>query len=91
LAPDRLASASSLSTFTRTRAGSIGTSITTTMWTNRESMHHAQLTESVNPFNPNAHAMYSQLEGLGMTQQQATGRIAQQLTNPGLSIAAHEI
>ena len=37
LPPERLAAASSLSNFTRTLAGSIGTSITTTMWTNRES------------------------------------------------------
>ncbi len=91
LPPERLAAASSLSNFTRTLAGSIGTSITTTMWTNRESMHHAQLTESVNPFNPNARAMYSQLEGLGMTQQQASGWIAQQITNQGLIISANEI
>ncbi|HDS2918574.1 TPA: MFS transporter [Escherichia coli] len=91
LPPERLAAASSLSNFTRTLAGSIGTSITTTMWTNRESMHHAQLTESVNPYNPNAQAMYSQLEGLGMTQQQASGWIAQQITNQGLIISANEI
>lgn len=91
LPPERLAAASSLSNFTRTLAGSIGTSITTTMWTNRESMHHAQLTESVNPFNPNAQAMYSQLEGLGMTQQQASGWIAQHITNQGLIISANEI
>ena len=91
LPPERLAAALSLSNFTRTLAGSIGTSITTTMWTNRESMHHAQLTESVNPFNPNAQAMYSQLEGLGMTQQQASGWIAQQITNQGLIISANEI
>ncbi len=52
LPPERLAAASSLSNFARTLAGSIGTSITTTLWTNRESMHHAQLTESVNPYNP---------------------------------------
>lgn len=52
LPPERLAAASSLSNFTRTLAGSIGTSITTTMWTNRESLHHAQLTESVNPVQP---------------------------------------
>jgi DHA2 family multidrug resistance protein len=52
LPPERLAAASSLSNFTRTLAGSIGTSITTTLWTNRESLHHAQLTEAVNPFNP---------------------------------------
>ncbi len=61
------------------------------MWTNRESMHHAQLTESVNPYNPNAQAMYSQLEGLGMTQQRGSGLIAQQITNQGLIISANEI
>ena len=36
-------------------------------------------------------AMYSQLEGLGMTQQQASGWIAQQITNQGLIISANEI
>ncbi len=35
--------------------------------------------------------MYSQLEGLGMTQQQASGWIAQQITNQGLIISANEI
>ena len=91
LPPERLAAASSLSNFTRTLAGSIGTSITTTMWTNREALHHAQLTESVTPFNPNAQQMYDQLQGMGMTQQQASGWIAQQITNQGLIISANEI
>ncbi len=83
LPPERLAAASSLSNFTRTLAGSIGTSITTTLWTNREALHHAQLTESVTPFNPNAQQIYDQLQGMGMTQQQASGWIAQQITNQG--------
>ena len=91
LPPERLAAASSLSNFTRTLAGSMGTSITTTMWTNREALHHAQLTESVTPYNPNAQQMYDQLQGLGMTQQQASGWIAQQITNQGLIISANEI
>jgi len=91
LPPERLAAASSLSNFSRTLAGSIGTSITTTLWTNRESIHHAQLTESVTPYNPNAQLMYDQLQGMGMTQQQASGWIAQQITNQGLIISANEI
>ena len=91
LPPERLAAASSLSNFTRTLAGSIGTSITTTLWTNREALHHAQLTESVTPFNPNAQQIYDQLQGMGMTQQQASGWIAQQITNQGLIISANEI
>ncbi|UQY43368.1 multidrug efflux MFS transporter permease subunit EmrB [Mixta hanseatica] len=91
LPPERLAAASSLSNFLRTLAGSIGTSITTTMWTNRESMHHSYFTESVNPYNPNAQETYRQLEQLGMTQQQASGYIAKQITNQGLIISANEI
>ena len=42
-----------------------------------------RLTESVTPFNPNAQQMYDQLRGMGMTQQQASGWIAQQITNQG--------
>jgi DHA2 family multidrug resistance protein len=51
---------------TRTLAGSIGTSITTTMWTNRESMHHAHRPNR-SPHNPNAQEMYNQLQGQDAT------------------------
>lgn len=91
LPPSRMAAASSLSNFTRTLAGSIGTSITTTMWSNRESLHHAHLTESITPFNPAAQQAYSQLEGLGMSHQQASGYIARQITNQGLILSANEV
>ena len=91
LPPSRMAAASSLSNFTRTLAGSIGTSITTTMWSNRESLHHAHLTESVTPFNPAAQQAYSQLEGMGMSHQQASGYIARQITNQGLILSANEV
>ena len=91
LPPERLAAASSLSNFLRTLAGSIGTSITTTMWTNRESMHHSYFTESITPYHSNAQEAYRQLEQLGMSQQQASGYIAQQITNQGLIISANEV
>ena len=91
LPPERLAAASSLSNFLRTLAGSIGTSITTTMWTNRESMHHSYFTESITPYNSNAQESLRQLEQLGMTQQQASAWIAQQITNQGLIISANEV
>lgn len=91
LPPERMAAASSLSNFIRTLAGSIGTSITTTLWSNRESLHHAQLTENITPFNPAAMQTYQQLEGLGMSHQQASGWIAREITNQGLIISANEI
>ena len=54
-------------------------------------MHHSQLTESVNPFNPNATQTYQELEKLGMNQQQASAYIAREITNQGLIISANEI
>ena len=86
-----MAAASSLSNFTRTLAGSIGTSITTTMWTDRESLHHTHMVENITPFNPVAQQTYAQLEGMGMSHQQASGWIAQQITNQGLIISANEV
>jgi DHA2 family multidrug resistance protein len=91
LPPDRIAAASSLSNFVRTLAGSIGTSITTTLWARRESMHHAQLTEFVTPFSPQTQEMYTKLEQLGMSKQQASAYIANEITAQGLIISANEI
>ena len=91
LPPERLAAASSLSNFTRTLAGSIGTSITTTLWSNRESIHHSQLAESVTPYNVNSQEIYAKLEQAGLTHDQASAWIAQQITNQGLIISANEI
>ncbi|GAA3607549.1 multidrug efflux MFS transporter permease subunit EmrB [Gibbsiella greigii] len=91
LPPERMAGASSLSNFIRILMGSIGTSITTTMWSNRESLHHAQLTENITPFNPAVAQIYQQLEGKGMSHQQASSWIAREITNQGLIISANEI
>lgn len=54
-------------------------------------MHHSQLTESVTAYNPNAQQSYQQLESLGMSHQQASSYIAQQITDQGLIISANEI
>ncbi|MCE1727366.1 MFS transporter, partial [Enterobacter hormaechei] len=64
LPAERVASASSLSNFIRTLAGSIGTSLTTTMWTQRESMHHSHFTEHINPYSPDTQRIYQQLSEL---------------------------
>ena len=45
LPPDRIPAASGLFNFARITAGSFGTSITTTLWDRRATLHHAQLVE----------------------------------------------
>ena len=52
LSPDRIPAASGLFNFARITAGSFGTSIATTWWDRRASLHHAQLVERITPYDP---------------------------------------
>src|SRR5256884_4860923 len=52
LAPERIPAASGLFNFTRITAGSFGTSITTTLWERRASLHHAQLGDHITNVDP---------------------------------------
>jgi len=52
LPPERIPAASGLSNFARITAGSFGTSITTTLWDRRATLHHAQLVEHLDPGAP---------------------------------------
>ena len=52
LPPERIPAASGLSNFARITAGSFGTSITTTLWDRRATLHHAQLVEHLHAADP---------------------------------------
>ena len=54
LPPERIPAASGLLNFARITAGSFGTSITTTLWDRRATLHHAQLVEHLTPGDPAA-------------------------------------
>lgn len=54
----------------------ISTTITMTLWSRRESFHHAQLTESITPFNPQSVGLFSKLQGMGFSQQQIASPIS---------------
>lgn len=52
LPPERLASALGLANFFRILGSSFGTSISITIWNNREALHQSHLVEQINAFNP---------------------------------------
>ena len=52
LAPERIPAASGLFNFARITAGAFGTSITTTLWDRRATLHHAQLVERLTAGDP---------------------------------------
>ena len=91
LKPQQLASASSLSNFLRTLSGSIGASIITTLWERREAVHHEILTEAINPYNPVSQQVMGQLQQMGMSQAQAGGYLAREITRQGFVMGSNEI
>ena len=91
LPPEKMASASSLFNFLRTLAGSIGTSLTTFIWYNREAVHHTQLTEVINPYNPISQQFFQTMGSFGLSEEQTASYLARQITAQGFIIGANEI
>ncbi|GAB6196098.1 DHA2 family efflux MFS transporter permease subunit [Lysobacter xanthus] len=62
LEPHEIAAGSGLATFVRTLGGSFAASLTTWAWNQRTTIHHAQLTEHIDAYNP---AIRETVEQLG--------------------------
>jgi DHA2 family multidrug resistance protein len=75
LKPHQVAGATGLSNFVRITAGAFGTSLFTTIWERRTILHHAQLSEVINPYNPVAQQALDGLSNQGYSLDQALGML----------------
>ena len=91
LEPDRIPAASGLSNFARITAGSFGTSIATTIWQDRAALHHAQLTEYVNPGSPAASSALSGLASAGLTPDQILATLNRLVDQQAYMLAANDV
>ena len=91
LKPEDTASASSLFNYLRTLAGSVGTSLTTFMWYNREALHHGEMVENITPYNPVSQQYFQAMAEKGLNETQTASSLANQITHQGLIIGANEI
>ena len=91
LSPTRIPAASGLSNFTRILAGGIGTSIVTTIWEDRATMHHAHLAESINVTNGAANQAIAGLQAQGMTSEQAYAQITRLIDQQAYMLSANDI
>lgn len=91
LAPERIPAASGLSNFARITAGAFGTSITTTLWENRATLHHAQLVESVSQSSIPTQQALSQLSGLGMSHEQGLAYLNRLVDQQAFMLSANDI
>lgn len=91
LPPHKIPAASGLSNFVRITAGAFGTSIATTLWDNRATLHHAHMAEHISPYDFQAGQVLNQLEQLGMNSQQATAQVNQLINMQAFTLAADDI
>ena len=91
LSPDRIPAAAGLSNFARISAGAIGTSVVTTLWDSRASLHHSQLTESVNAGSWATGNVLAGLNAAGLSNEQALLQINRLLDQQAYTMAANDI
>jgi DHA2 family multidrug resistance protein len=75
VSPERVPAASGLLNFSRITAGSFGTSIVTTLWDRRATLHHSHLVEHVTAGNPVASNALQTLQANGLSAAQSQGLI----------------
>jgi MFS transporter, DHA2 family, multidrug resistance protein len=91
LPQDRIPSASGLTNFVRITAGAFGTSIFTTIWEDRATMHHAQLTESINAGSQAATQALGNLQGSGMDGTQSLAMIDRMINAQAYVLSADDL
>jgi DHA2 family multidrug resistance protein len=91
LTPDQLPSASGMSNFVRISAGAFGTSIFTTMWDSRASLHHAQLAETLHRGNDAATQALARLGASGLSPEQAQAVLNRLVDQQAFTMAATDL
>jgi DHA2 family multidrug resistance protein len=91
LPPERIPAASGLSNFARITAGSFGTSITTTLWDHRATLHHEQLVEHLTTASPAASQAFSTLQSQGMGTDQSYALLNRLVDGQAFMLSANDI
>jgi DHA2 family multidrug resistance protein len=91
LPPEKIPSASGLSNFARITAGAFGTSISTTLWDDRATMHHAHLADAINAGSLSATQTLDYLKDLGLDPSQSLAMVNRLVDAQAYVLAADDI
>ncbi|MCW7537630.1 DHA2 family efflux MFS transporter permease subunit [Aquabacterium sp. A7-Y] len=91
LAPERIPAASGLSNFVRITAGAMGTSLSTTVWESRATLHHAHLAERLPATDPVLQETMARLAAAGLSPEQAAAQINRLMDQQAFTRAADDI
>lgn len=93
LKPEQMPAASGLSNFVRITAGAIGTSLFTTLWDNRASLHHAHLVEAISSGARDAttQGLLAQLAATGQSAEQANASLNRLIDQQAYTMAVTDV
>jgi DHA2 family multidrug resistance protein len=91
LPSDRIPAASGLFNFARITAGSFGTSITTTLWDHRATLHHAQIVERLTGDNPATTQALAAMQANGLTPDQSYAALNRLVDQQAFMLSANDI
>jgi len=91
LPPERIPSASGLFNFARITAGSFGTSIATTFWDHRATLHHAQLVERLSTADPASAQALANLQAGGLSEPQSYAMLNRIVDQQAFMLSANDV
>jgi MFS transporter, DHA2 family, multidrug resistance protein len=91
LSADRIPAASGLFNFARITAGSFGTSIATTFWDHRATLHHAQLAERFNGTDGASSQALAAMQASGLTPEQSYGVLNRLVDQQAFMLSANDV
>jgi DHA2 family multidrug resistance protein len=91
LPPSRVPSAAGLSNFVRITAGAMGTSVATTAWQDRATLHHAHLVEHLAPGDPVTDEALRALQAGGLGPEQALFQLDRLVSQQAYTRAADDV
>jgi DHA2 family multidrug resistance protein len=91
LPPERMPAAAGLNNFVRITAGAVGTSVFTTLWENRASLHHANLAQQINLSSPAALQALADLQRAGHSREQALAQVNRMIDQQAFTLAATDL
>ena len=91
IAPARMPAASGVSNFMRITAGAFGTSIATTLWEDRASLHHAQMVELVSSGRVATSEFFQGVSSAGLTSAQSLAQLNRLIDQQAFMLASSEI
>ena len=91
LPPERIPAASGLSNFVRITFGAMGTSLSTTLWESRATLHHSHLVEQLPLGDPRYAEVTRQLQANGMGSEQIAAVVNRLIDQQALTRSADDI